>query len=223
MRRDRRRRGHRGQVAPPLVEDQVEPEERLQPPAEARPRPPRPLRDRPDPPAGGAVEVQHAIRLAVADAAQHDRLGLERAGHARRCSHGRTAGRLSARRRGSPRRVTRGRDRCRPRSPRSGRWRRLPARGEAEGDVAVDVGEDRVDRAGDAGARHPRDARAGRLVERRVGHHADERRVALLEPRPVGRPLHRRDQLRRSTAAPPPRPAAPRAPLRPRRSRRRRC
>ena len=48
---DGMRRGDRGQLAPPLVEDEVEPEERLQPPAEARARPPRPLGDRADPPA----------------------------------------------------------------------------------------------------------------------------------------------------------------------------
>ena len=64
-----------------LVEDEVEAEERLQPPAEPRLRSPRPLGDRADPPARRGVEVDDAIRLAVADAAEHDRLGLEIPGH----------------------------------------------------------------------------------------------------------------------------------------------
>ena len=81
------------------------------------------------------------------------------------------------------------------------------AGGDAEGDVAVDVGEHRVDRAGDAGARHPRDPRAGRLVERRVGHHADQRRVALLElaSSRAARPSPR---SRRRSSRPPRRPAS---------------
>ena len=48
---------------------------------EPRLRPPRPLRDRPDPPPRRGVEMQDPIGLAVADAAQHHRLGLERSGH----------------------------------------------------------------------------------------------------------------------------------------------
>ncbi len=70
-------------------------------------------------------------------------------------------------------------------------------RGEAEGDVAVGIREHRVDRPGDAAARHPRDARARGLVERRVRHHADERRVPLLDLGPVRHLVHRREQLSR--------------------------
>ena len=92
VRGDRVRRGHRAQIAAALVEDQVEPKERLQPPAEARARLAHALGDRPDPPPRGAVEVQDPIRLAVADAAQDDRLGLELAGPraAKDCPTGRT-------------------------------------------------------------------------------------------------------------------------------------
>src|SRR5262245_65178050 len=78
---DRRRPGHREQIAPPLIQDQVEPEERLEPATEAGLRPPRTLRDRPDPPPRCGVEMDDPIRFAVADAAQHDRLRLEAPGH----------------------------------------------------------------------------------------------------------------------------------------------
>src|SRR2546423_4548863 len=77
MRRHRVRRSHRRQLTSALVEDQVEPEERLQPSTETRSRPSRALRDRADPPARGAVEVQDPVGLAVANAAQDDRLGLD--------------------------------------------------------------------------------------------------------------------------------------------------
>src|SRR5918996_1036905 len=62
----------------------------------------------------------------------------------------------------------------------------LPARREAEGDVAVDTGEGRVDCPGDAAAGHPGDPGTGRLVQRRVGEHADQGRIALLDPGPIG-------------------------------------
>ena len=159
---DGRGTGHREEIAPPLVEDEVQPEERLQPPAEARLRPPRPLRDRADPPAGRGVEMDDPIGLAVADAAQHDRLGLEVPGHgpptlpnartslwslrtAMACTtdHNqgqrdcRTASRIAAA-------VTV--------AAATPIWigRELVARPpgrEAEDDVAVDRGEDRIDRA----------------------------------------------------------------------------
>jgi len=79
----RQRRGARDrqQVAAAFVEHEVEAEERLQAPAEARLGPPHPLGDRAHPAAFGGIQVQHAVGLAVADAAQHDRLGLQRAGH----------------------------------------------------------------------------------------------------------------------------------------------
>ena len=83
VRGDRVRRGDRREIAAALVEDEVEPKERLQPAAEARARPAHALGDRPDPPSRGAVEVQDPIGLAVADAAQDDRLGLELARHGR--------------------------------------------------------------------------------------------------------------------------------------------
>src|SRR5690242_11498271 len=70
------RGGDRRQLPPALMEHQVEPEEGLQPPAESRPGPARPLGDRADPYPGRAVEVKNAIRLAVADAPQDDRLRL---------------------------------------------------------------------------------------------------------------------------------------------------
>src|SRR4029077_18765077 len=66
-----------------FVQDQVEPEEGLQPAAEARPRFAHALGDRVDPPACRRVEMEDAIRLPVANAAQDDRLGLHRlSGHA---------------------------------------------------------------------------------------------------------------------------------------------
>ena len=71
----------RQQVAAALVEHEVEAEERLQAPAEARLGAPHALRDRAHPAAIRGIEVQDAVGLAVADAAQHDRLGLQRAGH----------------------------------------------------------------------------------------------------------------------------------------------
>jgi hypothetical protein len=75
------RAGHGEHVAAALVEHEVQTEERLEPAPEAAARLARPLGDRRQPAAAGRVEVQHAVTLAVADRAQHDRLGLERAGH----------------------------------------------------------------------------------------------------------------------------------------------
>ena len=66
-----------------LVEHEVEPEERLEAPAEARLGAPHALRDRAHPPAIRGIEVQDPVGLAVADAAQHDRLRLQGAGHRR--------------------------------------------------------------------------------------------------------------------------------------------
>ena len=189
------------QLAPPLVEHEVEPEERLQPPAEPRLRPPRPLRDRPDLPPRRGVEVDDAIGLAVADAAQDDRLGLERsrrtplsmpdrarrmrASVSRRSDRDRVADRGGA----SP-----SPPRRRPASGRTARGFAGGARGEAEGDVAVHRGEGRIDGAGDAGGGGAGDHAAVALVERGVGADADQGRVALGDPA--------------ARAAPPSRPAA---------------
>ena len=74
--------GHRHQVAAAFVEDEVEAEERLQAAAEARLRFARPLGDRPEAAPRRRVEVEDAVGLAVADAAQDDRLRLDgRSGH----------------------------------------------------------------------------------------------------------------------------------------------
>ena len=55
----------------------VQAKERLQAPAEAAARAPHALGDRPDPAAVARVEVQDPVGLAVAQRAQHDRLGLD--------------------------------------------------------------------------------------------------------------------------------------------------
>ena len=72
----------RAELAAALVHHQPHPAERLEPAAEARLHPPHALRDGAHAAAVGRVEVQHAIGLAVADRAQHDRFCLKRAGHA---------------------------------------------------------------------------------------------------------------------------------------------
>ena len=72
--------GDREQVAAALVEHEAQAEERLQAPAEAAARAPHALGDRADAPAVRGVEMQDAVGLAVADRAQHDGLGLQRAG-----------------------------------------------------------------------------------------------------------------------------------------------
>ena len=73
--------GDREQVAPPLVQDQPQPEERLQPPPEAAARLARPLGDGRHPAPVRGVEVQHPIALPVADRPEHHRLRLQRPGH----------------------------------------------------------------------------------------------------------------------------------------------
>ena len=69
------------QLAAPLVQYRVNMEERLEPGPEAAASPPSALRDRAQAAVVGRVEVQDPIGLAVADRAQHDRLGLQRPGH----------------------------------------------------------------------------------------------------------------------------------------------
>ena len=78
---DRVDAGHREQVAASLVQDRADVEERLQPGPEAAARAPRALGDRAEPAVRGRVQVQDPVGLAVADRAQHDRLGLQRSGH----------------------------------------------------------------------------------------------------------------------------------------------
>ena len=65
----------------PSCSSMLQPEERLQAPAEAAARAAHALGDRAHPPARRRVQVQDAIGLAVAHRAQHDRLGLDRSGH----------------------------------------------------------------------------------------------------------------------------------------------
>jgi len=95
----------RKQVAPAFMQQQVKPEERLQATAEARFRLAGALRDRPDPAAVARVEVEDAVRLAVADAAQDDRLGLDRSSRHESSFTGRV-GRYLRRRRGRRRSFT---------------------------------------------------------------------------------------------------------------------
>ena len=65
------------QVAAPLVQDQPDLQEGLEPGAEAAAGATRTLGDRAQPPVIGRVQVEDPIGLAVADRAQHDRLGLQ--------------------------------------------------------------------------------------------------------------------------------------------------
>src|SRR5215208_428625 len=81
--RDRLGAGDGHQVRLALVKHEVQPEERLEAAAEARLRPPHALGDRAHPSALGGIEVEDAVRLPVADAAQHDGLRLQGAGHTR--------------------------------------------------------------------------------------------------------------------------------------------
>ena len=66
---------------------------------------------------------------------------------------------------------------------------------KAERDVAVHVREHGLHRPGDPRARSARHPRATRLVERRVRHHANQRRVARLELLVGRRTIERRDEL----------------------------
>ena len=79
------RAGDRQELPAPLVQLQAQAEERLQAAPEAAARAPHPLGDRAHPPAVGRVEVQDAVRLAVAHRAQYHRLGLDRPGHGAEC------------------------------------------------------------------------------------------------------------------------------------------
>ena len=71
----------RAELAAPLVHHQPHPAQRLESATEARFHPPNALGNGAHAAAVGRVEVQHAIGLAVADRAQHDRLCLKRARH----------------------------------------------------------------------------------------------------------------------------------------------
>ena len=68
--------GDRLELAAALVQHQLDVAERLEPRTEARLRLAHALGHRSDPPAVERVEVEHAIRLAETERAQHHRLGL---------------------------------------------------------------------------------------------------------------------------------------------------
>jgi hypothetical protein len=72
---DRVDAGHRVQVATALVQDRVDVKERLEPGSEPTAGPARALGDRRHAPVARRVQMKDAIRLSVADRAQHDRLG----------------------------------------------------------------------------------------------------------------------------------------------------
>ncbi len=74
---DRVRAGHRQELAAAFVQLEPQAEEGLEPPAEAARRAAHALGDRADVAAIERVQAQDAIGLAVADRAQHDRLGLD--------------------------------------------------------------------------------------------------------------------------------------------------
>ncbi len=78
---DRLRPRHRHQLPPAFVQLDVQAEERLEAATEAAAGAPDALRDRSDPAAGGRVEVQDAVGLAVAHRTQHNRLCLDRSRH----------------------------------------------------------------------------------------------------------------------------------------------
>src|SRR3954468_8959626 len=81
VRRDRLRRRDRQEVAAPLVEHQVQAEERLQPAAEARARLAHALCDRAQSATMRGIQVEDPVRFAVADGPENDRLGLLRSGY----------------------------------------------------------------------------------------------------------------------------------------------
>ena len=74
-------RGDGQQVAAALVQDEVEPEERLEPPAEARARLAHALGDRAQAAARRGIQMEDAVRFAVAERAQDDSFGLYRSGY----------------------------------------------------------------------------------------------------------------------------------------------
>ena len=79
---DRVGAGDRVELAPPWVQGQAHLEERLEPRAEAAAGAPRALGDRRHAAPVDRVEMHDAIRLAVADRAQDDRIGLKGQRHA---------------------------------------------------------------------------------------------------------------------------------------------
>jgi glutaredoxin 3 len=74
VRADQLDAGHRVQLAASLMEHELRMRERLEPSAEARLRAPDPLRNRTHPAPVERVQVEHAVRLAEAQRAQHHRL-----------------------------------------------------------------------------------------------------------------------------------------------------
>ena len=75
---DRLRAGDRQQLPASFVQLDPQAEEGLKAPAEAAARAPHPLCDRAHPPAVRCVQMQDAIRLAVAHRSQNHRLRLHR-------------------------------------------------------------------------------------------------------------------------------------------------
>src|SRR4029077_11560302 len=73
--------GDRQQLAATFVQPRQHVEERLQPGAEPAARAPRALGERAQTTVIRGIEMKDAVSLAVADRPQHDRLGLQRAGH----------------------------------------------------------------------------------------------------------------------------------------------
>ena len=68
--------GNRLQLAAPLMEDELDVAERLEPSAEAGRRPADPLCECPDTASVERIEVKYAVGLSEAQRAQDDRLGF---------------------------------------------------------------------------------------------------------------------------------------------------
>ena len=207
---DGRGAGHRAEVAAALVQHQVEPEERLQPAAEARLRPPRALRDRVHPPALGACRGGGSGRPRRSGCCAARPLGLEASGHGipRRTDDDRSGGpgppRLAGvarrpardRRRGSPRRPP-SPPACRPASAASGSGSGSPEARQKTTSPSNGVKTGSMARATPALAIRATLAQPS-LVEAGVGDHADERR-ALRGPRPRSSPAGPRRAASSST------------------------
>ena len=74
-------RRHGQEIAAPLIQDEVETEERLEPPTEPRLRLADALRDRAQPAARRGIQMEDAVRFAVAKRAEDDSFGLYRSGY----------------------------------------------------------------------------------------------------------------------------------------------
>ena len=69
------------QITAALVQDDADVQEGLKPSPEAAAGPPGAAGDRPQTPVVGRVQMQDPVGFAIANRAEHDRLGLQRAGH----------------------------------------------------------------------------------------------------------------------------------------------